>query len=185
MMVRCAESLNPDYSMILSISTASDMLTIFLFSPDIFQIYLNYMIYYLLPFIVSSILVGTRGDCAFLSFFFSVSRSILVWWLLVRLLPVVTRDWHVYSYSTLWVRWSFQLFPCTGKIFLYCQHTKLQVMRSLYHLYHEFAPVSFSLFNFSLASIDLFLVKNGYDKPNKTWRSLYVVVRTGKKSKYV
>ena len=78
-MVRCAESLNPDYSMILSISTASDMLTIFLFSPDIFQIYLNYMIYYLLPFIVSSILVGTRGDCDFLSFFFSVSRSILVW----------------------------------------------------------------------------------------------------------
>ena len=52
MMVRCDESLNPEYSKMLSISSASDTFTIFLFSPflsfsllDRFQINLNYIIH--------------------------------------------------------------------------------------------------------------------------------------------
>ena len=88
-----------------------------------------------------SIFVGTRGypDCLYLLF--------LDWSLfddaLVGLFPVGKLDWHVCPSSMLRVGWSFLLFSCNGHLFLYCQHTKSQVMKSLSHLYREIAPVSF------------------------------------------
>ena len=70
--------------------------------------------------------------------FFSVSGSIFFLW---RSRSIVTRVWHVCPSSTLWVGWSVPLFSHTHKLLLYCQHTKLQVMKYLSHLYCEIALV--------------------------------------------
>ena len=205
MMVCCAESSNPDYSKILSISSASDKFTIFIFSLffspflsfsilDRFQINLNYNV--ILPTALScqlnvcrhrrrsclplllfsgSIFMGTWGYCAWLYFSFLVRSSFYD--VLFRLFPVGTRDWRVLPSSTLMVGWSVPLFSRTVQLSLYCQHQKLQVMKSLFHLYLRNRSHVVLLLNSGLASLP-FLVNDGYDKPSKCWRSLYVVGRT-------
>ena len=151
MMVCCDESLKSDYSKILPISSASDTFTIFLFSIflsfsllDIFQINLHYI------FILSTALSfhidlrsHTRVLCLplFLIFWFLFLYLYPFGDSLVRSFPVGIRSWLVCPSSTLRVGWSVPLFSRTSQLSLYCQHTKLQVIKSLSHLYREFALV--------------------------------------------
>ena len=58
-----------------------------------------------------------------------------------RLFPCGTRDWYVFPSSTLWLGWPVPLFSRIVQLTMYCQHTKLQVMKSLSRLYRKIALV--------------------------------------------
>ena len=115
----------------------------------------------------------TRRSCLLL---FSVSGSILVLWHSCQIFPVGTRDCLVSPSSKLRVGKSVLLFYRTGHLLLYCQHTKLQVMKSLSPISRNFSRVVF-LLKFGLASLP-FLVNDGFDKPRKKILIIYVVGRT-------
>ena len=163
MIIFCDELSNPNYSKIFSISSASDTFTIFLFSyfslifsPGSISNELK-LYYYLIYCTLLSIKYWWSHEeivHTFLSSFLSyASGLVFVWWLLIKYFPVGTLDWCVRPYSTLWLGWSVPIFSCTSQLLLYCNHKKLQLMKSLSQLYCEIALVLFSLLNFCLDSI--------------------------------
>ena len=160
MMVCCAESSKPDYSKILSISSVSYTFTILILSPIFsfsllgqFQINLNYNI--ILSTAISRQLdVRKHMRRLWLPFFIILCFLFQYWYLFgdsfVRFSPVGTHDWCVCPSSTIRVGWKVLIFSRNHKLSLYCQHTKLQVMKYLSQLYHKIALVYFSCWTSAL-----------------------------------